>query len=138
MNVVLSEEAKNVIIKDAQQAYPDECCGFLFGIDNAELRIITLAQPVNNANNTNKTRKFEISEKDYMKAEKYADEQGLSLVGIFHSHPDHPAVPSEYDLKAALPFFSYVIVSVEKGEAAQILSWQLNAQHQFKEEIITS
>jgi proteasome lid subunit RPN8/RPN11 len=138
MKLNITAEAKEAMIKDAQQAFPNECCGFLFGNDSVAFRNISVALPVNNASNANKARKFEISEKDYMKAERYADEQGLSLVGIYHSHPDHPAVPSEYDLKSALPFFSYVIIAVENGIAKQILSWQKNAKNKFEEEIITS
>lgn len=136
MNLHISPSVKEIIFTDAEQSYPNECCGFLFGNENHEQRNITLATIVNNANGTQKERKFEISERDYMKAERHADELNLTLLGIYHSHPNHPAVPSEYDLKSALPFFSYIIVSVEQGKGKNMLSWQLNEKNKFKEEII--
>lgn len=136
MSLLISENAKGLMLKDAERSYPFECCGFLLGNIDGKKRNITNIIVVNNAHENNKERKFEINERDYMKAERYADENNLSLLGIYHSHPDHPAVPSEYDLKSALPFFSYVIISVVKGKTSTILSWQLNEKNKFQEETI--
>ncbi len=61
----------------------------------------------------------------YREGEAYADNQGLLLIGFFHSHPDHPARPSEFDREHALPWWSYVIVSVQQGHSADVLSWAL-------------
>ena len=71
---------------------------------------------VNNAKAGDKKRRFEISGKDYMQAEKFALDNDVLLLGIYHSHPNHPAIPSEHDRVAALPYFSYVILSVTPGQ----------------------
>ncbi len=136
MKLTITTEAKQTIIKDAEQSYPYECCGFLFGSEEGELRNISIAKEVLNTKEENKERRFEISAVDYMKAERFADDNKLTLLGVYHSHPDHPAVPSEHDLKQALPFFSYVIVSVKKSKTDNILSWRLNEKGKFTEEKI--
>lgn len=133
--LILNEDAQQLIWDDALKTYPHECCGFLYGNDNDE-RIITQAVEVNNTREENRERRFEISAQDYLKAELYADENDLTLLGVYHSHPDHPAVPSEYDLRHALPYFSYIIVSVKRGKAAQLNSWKLDSNGQFEQEAV--
>ena len=72
-----------------------------------------------------------------MKAERFALENDLTLLGVYHSHPNHPAIPSEHDLKQAVPYFSYLIASIYDGKFKEITSWQLNEESkQFKEEPI--
>jgi proteasome lid subunit RPN8/RPN11 len=71
-----------------------------------------------------------------LNAEKFADGSGLQLLGVYHSHPNHPAVPSEHDRIAAQPFFSYIIISVKENKIADLRSWQLDDHFQFKEETI--
>lgn len=134
--IVLNEESKKVMLDDAIEAYPHECCGFLYGTENGN-RQITEAVVVNNTREENRERRFEISPLDYMKAEEYADANDLKLLGIYHSHPDHPAVPSEYDRIHAMPYFSYIIVSVRKRKVAAVNSWRLNDEGQFDEEKVT-
>jgi len=134
MKLIITKEAKTIIENDSVNSYPYECCGFLYGSEKDNERTITLAKEVINSKDDNKERRFEISSKDYMKAERFADENSLTLLGVYHSHPDHPAVPSEHDLKQALPFFSYVIASVRKGKLHNILSWRLNDKGKFVEE----
>lgn len=136
MKLNITKEAQQIIINDAEQSYPYECCGFLFGKEEGDERIVTIAKEVNNDKAENKERRFEISAFDYMKAEKFADENNFTLLGVYHSHPDHPAVPSEHDLKQALPFFSYTIVSVRKNKTENILSWRLSEKGKFIEEKI--
>jgi proteasome lid subunit RPN8/RPN11 len=137
MVLILQEEAKKMIVEDAVKSYPYECCGFLYGSDD-QRRIITRAEPVNNTREENKERRFEISATDYMKAEEYADNNNLTLLGVYHSHPDHPAIPSEYDLKRAMPYFSYIIASVKKGKISDIFSWRLNEKGNFDQEKIVN
>jgi proteasome lid subunit RPN8/RPN11 len=72
-----------------------------------------------------------------MKAERYALDNDLQLLGVYHSHPDHPAEPSEHDRVAAQPWFSYVIISVLKGAINNTRSWILNGQSRFEEESIS-
>lgn len=122
--------------EDALSSFPDECCGFLFGNETPDERIVLQAVAVNNAKEGDKRRRFEITARDYLNAERYAEEHGLLLLGVYHSHPGHPAIPSEHDRLAAQPYFSYVILSVINNENAGFRSWRLNEDRQFEEEII--
>ena len=122
----------------ATHTFPDECCGFLYGTEQKDGgRMITKILEVNNSKTGDKKRRFEISGKDYMLGEKFALENDLLLLGIYHSHPNHPAIPSEHDRVAALPYFSYVILSVTPGNIDHIRSWRLNDTSQFEEEIFS-
>jgi proteasome lid subunit RPN8/RPN11 len=122
----------------ALTTFPDECCGFLCGTEQTDSsRMITKILEVNNSKAGDKKRRFEISGKDYMLAEKFALDNDVLLLGIYHSHPNHPAIPSEHDRLAALPYFSYVILSVTPGNIDHIRSWQLNEQSQFEEEVFS-
>ncbi|HZZ75707.1 MAG TPA: M67 family metallopeptidase [Puia sp.] len=115
--------------------FPDECCGFLYGAEQTNgSRMISTILKVNNSKTGDKKRRFEISGKDYMLAEKFALENNILLLGIYHSHPNHPAIPSEHDRVAALPYFSYVILSATPGMIDHIRSWKLNDETQFEEE----
>jgi len=122
----------------ALTTFPDECCGFLYGTEQGDgSRMITKILEVNNSKTGDKKRRFEISGKDYMLGEKFALENDLLLLGIYHSHPKHPAIPSEHDRIAALPYFSYVILSVNPDNIDHIRSWQLNEVSQFEEEVFS-
>jgi proteasome lid subunit RPN8/RPN11 len=119
----------------ATSVFPDECCGFLYGTEQADgTRIISKIREVNNAKPGDKRRRFEINGRTICFAEKFAIENDILLLGIYHSHPNHPAVPSEHDRIAAMPYFSYVIISVMQGQADHIRSWRLNEANQFEEE----
>lgn len=135
--IKIEPDIERLMLGDALQAYPDECCGFLFGKEESGDRVLTDILVVNNAKKGDKRRRFEIAPKDYLKAERLADEKGLSLLGVYHSHPNHPAVPSEHDRVAAQPYFSYIIVSVNDGTVNNVRSWRLNDEHQFEEENIS-
>ena len=136
MALKISEAAAQVMQQDAEKAYPNECCGFFYGKEESD-RLIQEAVPVQNSKEGDQRRRFEISPLDYMKAERYAAEQGVSLLGVYHSHPDHPAHPSEHDLKQAVPYFSYIIYSVQQGKMANVTSWRLKEEEKaFEEESI--
>ena len=132
--LILEPSVYEGIVQDAGNAFPDECCGFLFGREEPDVRIITEILVVVNAKEGDKRRRFEISARDYLRAEKYALEQNLQLLGVYHSHPNHPAIPSEHDRVAAQPFFSYVIISYFEEGNRELLSWRLNEEHQFEAE----
>lgn len=133
--IVLETDAQNTIVQDAVNAFPDECCGFVFGHEDSDgRRFITQARVVKNVKEGDKRRRFEIAPQDYLDAEKYAEEQQIELLGVYHSHPNHPAVPSEHDRAAAQPFFSYLIISVNDKIPGPIRSWRLNDDWQFEEE----
>ncbi len=122
----------------ARLVFPDECCGFLLGVEHSDgTRIISKIKEVDNVRPGDKRRRFEISGRDYMQAEKFAVENDLALLGVYHSHPNHPSIPSETDRLAAQPFFSYVIVSVMQSSVDHIRSWRLNEASQFDEEIFS-
>lgn len=129
-------QPREEMISDGINSFPDECCGFMFGNENGDERTITKAMIVHNSKEGDKRRRFEISPMDYMNAERYADENGLLLLGVYHSHPNYPSIPSEHDRVVAQPFFSYVIVSVNEGKFNTIQSWRLNESFQFEEEQI--
>lgn len=132
----IDRKAIDKMVKDAERTFPDECCGFFFGNVEGDKRIISSIIVVDNSKEGDKRRRFEISASDYMKAENFADENGLSLLGVYHSHPNSPAIPSELDRIAAQPYFSYIIISVFDGLYSHARSWQLNDEFQFEEEKI--
>jgi proteasome lid subunit RPN8/RPN11 len=105
--------------------YPEEACGFLVGEENGTTRTAAEAWPVDNISTENRKRRFIVDPIAYLQAERRATREGVLLLGIFHSHPDHPAIPSEHDLAAAHPFFSYTIVSLMEGVVSNTRSYQL-------------
>lgn len=136
--LIIEPRARALMTADAINLFPDECCGFLFGNETGHDRIVTEILMVNNSKEGDKKRRFEISSKDYLKAEQHADKKNLQLLGVYHSHPNHPAVPSEHDRVAAQPWFSYVIISVLEKRPGLIRSWRLNDEFRFEEEKITN
>ena len=135
--IALEPNAKKLMVGDAQHAFPDECCGFLFGAEDENgNKTVTQILEVNNAKEGDKRRRFEIAPRDYMDAEQFADENNLLLLGVYHSHPNHPAIPSEHDRVAAQPYFSYIIISVLDKKIGPIRSWRLNDDFQFEEESV--
>ena len=137
--ISIDSKVKELMIQDGLTSFPDECCGFFYGKeDNAGNRSVTDILVVNNSKEGDKRRRFEISPKDYLKGEEYALENELEFLGIYHSHPNHPAIPSEHDRVAAQPYFSYIIISVLSNHDTHLRSWRLNDNFQFEEEEIKS
>ena len=132
--LIIEPKIRQLILEDAQQAFPDECCGFVFGDEQGETRILKDILIVENAKEGDKRRRFEISPKDYLRAERYALEHNLRLLSVYHSHPSAPAIPSEADRVAAQPYFSYIIVSIYDRGRTELLSWRLNDDFQFEPE----
>ncbi len=115
-----------------EAAYPDEGAGFLLGKDGDVKEILTLP---NEREDNARHNRFLITAEEYMKAEVKADSLTLSLIGVFHSHPDCPNVPSEYDREWAQPFFSYVITRVDDGKVVSHRAWKLTEDRsKFDEE----
>ena len=106
-----------------RESYNDEACGVMFGEYEGEDKTVRHVQPLPNSRDGQRHRRFLITPQDYRRAESEASARGWALLGFYHSHPDHPAAPSGYDLDHAFPFFSYVIVSVQKGEPTEIRSF---------------
>jgi proteasome lid subunit RPN8/RPN11 len=135
----LSAGAAERIRAEGERLYPDECCGLLLGREDADgTRVISEALPVTNAREAGERHhRFVIEADDFLRGELAARERGLGVVGIYHSHPDHPALPSEYDREHALPYYSYIIVAIENGRSAAMNSFVLDADRSgFSREVI--
>ena len=118
-----------------EEAYPGEGAGFLLGADG-EVKDVLLLE--NAREEEARHNRFLITPEDYLKAEMKAADLGVDLIGVFHSHPDCPNVPSEYDREWAQPFFSYIITRVDKGKAVSHRSWKLvEDRSKYDEEEIT-
>lgn len=133
--LLLPTHSYNDLIREAIESYPAECCGFLLGKENGDNRIVTKVMVCKNVSAVG-AKEFLISAHDYRKAEKEADEKGLKLLGIYHSHPNWDAVPSDKDAQNAFPYFSYLIISVYKNKISSARSWRLDDTFALKEEPI--
>jgi len=107
------------------ETYPHECCGALLGRDGDGSREVLELVPLENRRNDSPRNRFEVAPDDVRLAEKTAREKQLELIGWYHSHPDAPARPSEFDRQHAWPWYSYIIVSVEQQEPRETTSWRL-------------
>jgi proteasome lid subunit RPN8/RPN11 len=107
------------------ETYPHECCGALLGRDDGDVREVRALHRIANRRVDSPQNRFAITSEDVREAERAARAAGLEVVGWYHSHPDHPALPSEFDREHAWPWYSYVIVSVMNGEPQVMASWRL-------------
>ncbi|MGH9743348.1 MAG: Mov34/MPN/PAD-1 family protein [Candidatus Acidiferrum sp.] len=148
----ISAEVAQKIREHGVETYPHECCGALLGRDGgftngldsseeirkASREVLALYSLVNRRDDSPRNR-FSVSSDDVREAEKVASTQGLEIVGWYHSHPDHPARPSEYDRDHAWPWYSYIIVSVHSRVPQDMTSWRLKDDRSgFFEEKIES
>lgn len=108
------------------ETYPHECCGALLGRDGDKSREVLDLLPLANRRDDSPRNRFEVTADDVRLAEKTAREKRIDLLGWYHSHPDSPARPSEFDREHAWPWYSYIIVSVQKGEPRDTTSWRLH------------
>jgi proteasome lid subunit RPN8/RPN11 len=128
MTLRIGADCAAVIVAHLERAWPEEGCGVLLGRDEAGgARTVTRALPLANARADERTRRYRIEPGQFLDAEHTARAQGLDVVGFFHSHPEHAARPSSFDLADAWPYYSYVIASVARGRVAAIRSWRLAA-----------
>ena len=128
----------DAITAHAEEDYPHECGGMLIGTFTEGKKTVVETFPLENAREEEaRHNRVLILPKDVLKAERYAREKKLDLVGYCHSHPDDVAIPSQYDLDHALPVWSYVIASVIKGRVDDIRSWEMeNDRSRFNNEVI--
>jgi proteasome lid subunit RPN8/RPN11 len=117
----LADGVAAAIRAHGSETYPHECCGALVGRDG----LVQSAVPLPNTTGEGPRRRFLVRPEDYRAAERAASAAGADLVGFYHSHPDHPARPSQYDLDHAWPFFSYIILAVASGQPGEMTSWTL-------------
>jgi proteasome lid subunit RPN8/RPN11 len=127
---VLGAGVAAAIRRHGEQTYPHECCGALIGAGGQ----VTTAVALPNTTEEGPRRRFLVRPSDYMMAEKRASELGVELLGFYHSHPDHPARPSPFDLDHAWPNFAYVIVAVASGTSKDMTVWFLKDDRSSFEE----
>ncbi len=126
----ITMELAGKIRSHGAETYPHECCGALLGrdtevADRSLYREIHALHPLINRRDDSPRNRFSVTSQDVLDAEKAAVNQGLEVVGWYHSHPDHPAKPSQYDREHAWPWYSYVIVSVANKIPEDMTSWRL-------------
>ena len=132
----ISDDKLCDIKNEVKKTYPFECCGFLVGINTSEKKVVEVF-PVQNNNIEITHDRYEIDGKEFIKVDKEAAKKGLQIIGIYHSHPDHPAIPSAYDAQCAWGGYSYMIAAIEKGKKIEIRSWIFDEKKkQFEEEKI--
>jgi proteasome lid subunit RPN8/RPN11 len=127
MAVLLDRIQVTALQQHVEGTYPYEGGGLLIGrMDEQGRKVVTEIRPIENQRAIeDQHNRILITDQMYREGEAYADGKDLLLIGFFHSHPDHPARPSEFDREHALPWWSYVIVSVQQGRSADMLSWEL-------------
>lgn len=126
--IVLATRERQAIIAHGEQDFPYECCGLLIGRFDQTRKIVEDVVPISNAREeAAKRTRFLITPDEFRRGEAQAKARGMEIVGFYHSHPDHTAQASGYDREHAWPVYSYIIVSVMGGKAAEFLSWELEA-----------
>jgi proteasome lid subunit RPN8/RPN11 len=142
--IKIEQTCLDAIMRHAEEEYPRECCGLLIGRieDEGRTRVVTATYPVSNAWEETEAQhhRMLITPQDYMRAEREFSREKLGVVGNYHSHPDHPAIPSEFDVKhlAPWPTMSCIVVGVGCGRAGELRSWELaEDRSRFNEEEIS-
>ena len=135
--LVISGRHLQTVTRHATMSYPDECCGVLIGSASGDVTIVERVLSVGNERQDSRHNRYLISPETVLAAHKEARALGLDVVGYYHSHPDHPAQPSEFDREHAWPGVSYLIVSVRKRQVVDARSWRLaDDRERFDEEAI--
>lgn len=143
--ITLSKSQRQAICNHAESTYPEECCGLLIGRMEQEQKILQEVWATKNCwgeagnlgerkRELDKRSRFAIDPQVLLTAQKTTRERHLSIIGIYHSHPNSPARPSEFDRAIAWAEYSYLIVSVPQGRAGEMFSWVLDEKHQFQQE----
>ena len=138
MPLYVNENAKTEIEAHAERTFPEECCGTMLGrdLDDGRREVVAVL-PIENTKDENRERRFLIEPRAVLEAEREAKRRGLDVVGIYHSHPNHPSQASEFDRLHAMPFWSYLIVSCMDGKSSTIQSWLLREDRSvFDEETV--
>ena len=138
MAIELNHEHRKRIEQHGAEAYPNECCGLLLGSEDNGRQVIVEVAPIQNAWQSMENNPYEVrpedslrnrslvDPKDWLRIDREARQKGLDIISFYHSHPDHPARPSEFDRKHALPFLIYVILAVEKRVPREMTAWLLS------------
>jgi proteasome lid subunit RPN8/RPN11 len=134
MQVVVSDEIVEQIQSHARLDYPEECCGFLIGAtpheEFSERRIVSSSVPATNTTDKDRRRRFLIPPEELLRMEVALERSDAIVEGFYHSHPDHPALPSEFDEEHAWSWYVYLILSVEQGRPSDLRAFELDAETQ--------
>lgn len=153
MPLILQVSQIETMTAQAVECYPEECCGLLLGTltPASDLRHVYEVQPLSNdwtpavnpfaaadggESLVSKGNRFWIDPQALLTAQRYGRDRGWIILGVYHSHPDHPAVPSERDRQLAWSGYSYPILAVVAGQVTALTSWQLGADGQFVQEAV--
>lgn len=134
--IVISRLILDQIIDHAKEAYPHECCGAIVGIRHNGKKVFAVHR-LTNTNTDRASDRYQVDPKEVNLIDKMARVEGLDIIGFYHSHPDHPDKPSQFDREMGQPDYSYIIVSVNKGTEVSAKSWIFSGDNEpFKEETI--
>jgi proteasome lid subunit RPN8/RPN11 len=114
----------------------EESCGFLLGKSFENGQKVDSFMPIKNSSEGDKSKLFTISAQDYLNAEQHVDQQGLILIGVYHTHINQPAMPSELDIEFAFPDFYYIIYSLVNFAFSEVRCWRIDSQRNLREEKI--
>jgi proteasome lid subunit RPN8/RPN11 len=127
MSIQLGKEHITAIVQHGEAAYPFEGCGLLLGREEDGRKVVARVLPVENTRETEaKHNRYLIPPEAVIEAEQQAAQEGLDIIGFFHSHPDHPERPSDFDREHAWPWYSYLVTSVQQGRAVTTTVWTLS------------
>jgi len=134
----IESEPWQAMVAHARQTYPNECCGAMLGFIDGGQETVRAALQLQNAFAGAQAARYELRPEDLLAADKAARERQMDLIGIYHSHPDCGAYFSETDLKNSCPWYSFVVLSIQKGEFDHANSWLPNPEQTeaAKEELI--
>lgn len=131
----IAEDVLRQIYDHTEASYPNECCGLMIGTTDGQTRVAHTFRKCRNLNTERARDRYDMDPLDMLKAQREFEKSPWDIVGIYHSHPDHPSRPSQTDTDRAWPDYSYVIISVQNGAVASANSWVLNeSERKFHEE----
>lgn len=138
MTLFMSPATFQQLQHQGEAAYPEEGAGLILGLDTGDKKLVTkLVMLDNSREDGTRHNRYLLSPEDYLQGETEAARLGVEVLGVFHSHPDHPNAPSEFDRENALPAFTYIITSINAGKASGSRSWHLREDRSsFDEEPI--
>ena len=132
--IALTAGHSTAIREHGRRTYPEECCGALLGRFVDGVPTVELVRPIANVREDARGRRFLVDPHDYLQVEQEADRRALAVLGFYHSHPDHPAAPSDFDRKHAWPNLHYLIVAVDAGAPRELTSWLLSEDRSIMRE----
>jgi len=122
----INQRLLDKIYSHGQDAYPEEGAGLILGVVENDRMLAREILPIHNAREDSaRHNRYLITAEDMLRGEQEAMQRNCDIIGVFHSHPDHPDQPSEYDREWALPWYAYLITSVKNGKASSSRVWQL-------------